>query len=294
MTIKAAENDKGVALLGLGIMGSGMAQNILKAGFPLTVYNRTPEKARPLVDSGARLATSPAAAAEGAAFVISMLSDDEASKEAWLGKDGALRKMQQGSIVIECSTVRPAWITLLASQSQSRRLRILEAPVTGSRPQAMAGELRFLVGGEQDTLSAAIPVLRSMSRDILHVGTLGSAIRLKLINNFLCGVQVASFAEAFAWIERSGIEKQKALEFLNTGAPASGITRTMTERMSNPQCEVNFALRLMEKDLRYASSAAQTDGVHLTTASSAEALFRRAMGKGHGGRDMAAVIDVVR
>src|SRR5690242_4242609 len=184
MTIRAAGSDNGVALLGLGIMGSGMAKNILKAGFPLTVYNRTSEKAHPLVDSGARLATSPAAAAEGAAFVFSMLSDDEASKEAWLGKDGALSHMQEGSIVIECSTVTPAWISLLASQAQLRSLRILEAPVTGSRPQAMAGELRFLVGGEQETLNAAIPVLRSMSREVLHVGPLGSAVRLKLINNF--------------------------------------------------------------------------------------------------------------
>ena len=294
MTIKAEVDSNRVALLGLGIMGSGMARNILKAGFPLTVYNRTPSKARALIDSGARLAPSPAAAAERAAFVISMLSDDEASKQAWLGKDGALAKMQEGSIVIECGTVSPAWINLLASEAQLSRLRILEAPVTGSRPQAMAGELRFLVGGEQDTLSAAIPVLGSMSREILHIGPLGSAVRLKLINNFLCGVQVASFAEAFAWIERSGIEKQRALEFLNSGAPASGITRAMTERMSNPQSEVNFALRLMEKDLRYANAAAQTDGVNLTTASTAEALFRRAIGKGYGDRDMAAVIDVVR
>ena len=171
---------------------------------------------------------------------------------------------------------------------------MLEAPVTGSRPQARAGELKFLVGGEQDTLEIALSLLRSMSREILHVGPLGSAIRLKLINNFLCGVQVASFAEAFAWIERSGIQKRKALEFLSTGAPASGITRAMTERMSNRQPEVNFALRLMDKDLRYANAAAKTDGIHLTTALAAETLFRRAIGKGHGDRDMAAVVDVVR
>src|SRR5690349_3750213 len=162
MTARSVEQNNQVAILGLGLMGSGMAHNILKSGFPLKVYNRTPDKARPLVDSGAKLAASPAAAAEQASFVISMLADDEACKEVWLGKDGALGKMRKGAVVIECSTVSPRWITLLAKKARARSLRILDAPVTGSRPQAQAGELKFLVGGEEETLTLALSLLRSM------------------------------------------------------------------------------------------------------------------------------------
>ena len=183
-----------VAVLGTGTMGSGMARNIRNAGFPLTVYNRTREKAERLAETGAQVADTPASAVAGASAVISMLADDDASRDAWLGTHGALPAMQAGAVVIECGTVSPDWVQQLHNEAQAHGLQMIDAPVTGSRPQAEAGELTFLVGSDPTTLEAMRPVLESMSKAILHLGPVGSGTQLKLINNFLCGVQVASFA----------------------------------------------------------------------------------------------------
>ncbi|MDE3103724.1 MAG: NAD(P)-dependent oxidoreductase [Acidobacteriota bacterium] len=290
-----------VAILGLGVMGSGMARNVLQAGFPLTVYNRTPHRAAELAALGAVVAESPAKAAAEADVVLSMLADDDASARVWLGagsaqgivqgstQDGALAAMRAGAVAIDCGTVSPGWIAQLAAAAAARGVALLEAPVTGSRPQANAGELKFLVGGDAAVLQQVRPVLASMSREILHLGPLGSGGALKLINNFLCGVQVASFAEALAWIDASGMDRQRALEFLNAGAPGSGITRGMSERMLTREPALNFALSLMEKDLRYAQSAALEHGVRLTMGAAADSLFGEAKQQGYGAMDMSAV-----
>jgi len=283
-----------VALLGTGTMGSGMARNLRKAGFPLTIYNRTRERAEQIAETGAQVADTPALAAAGAAMVISMLADDAASCEAWLGTHGALAAMQPGAVVIECGTVSPKWVQELHKAAAARGLRLIDAPVTGSRPQANAGELTFLAGADQATLDTVRPVLESMSKAILHVGPVGSGAELKLINNFLCGVQVASFAEALVWIERSALDRTLALDFLKTGAAGSGIFKAMSERMTAGTYEVNFMLRLMEKDMRYAQQAAAETQTTLTTASCSNKLFERAEAAGYGERDMAAVVEVVR
>jgi 3-hydroxyisobutyrate dehydrogenase len=223
-----------------------------------------------------------------------MLSDDNASRAAWLGDNGALAAMTAGSIVVECGTVSPDWIAELNQIATARGLRVLEAPVTGSRPQAEAGQLTFLVGSDAETLEAARPVLVPMSKSIMHVGPVGTGGQLKLINNFLCGVQVASFAEAVAWVEGTDLNRGQALDFLKTGAAGSGILTAMTDRMTARTYEVNFLLRLLKKDLRYAQHAAADKGVILTTAAVAEALFDKAETQGLGEKDMSAVIEVLR
>src|SRR4051812_7943183 len=261
MTGEAMEAKPSVALLGLGTMGHGMAMNLLKAGFPLTVWNRTRAKAEPLAQVGATVADSPALAAKNAAVVIAMLADDTASRAAWLSQDGALAAMASKSISVECSTLSPDWVAELHSAVKARGLRMVEAPVTGSRPQAEAGQLNFLAGADDDTLAAVTPVLRSMSKEILHLGPVGSGAQLKLINNFLCAVQVTSFAEALAWMERTGLRLDTALDFLKRGAPGSGIVSAMSERMTSRTYDVNFLLRLMAKDVHYARSAAARLGV---------------------------------
>jgi len=283
-----------VALLGLGTMGSGMAKNLLEAGFPLTVYNRTPAKAESFRASGASVAATPAEAAHNAVIVLSMLSDDDASRAAWLGEHGALAAMQPNAIAIESSTVSPAWIEELHRQAIGRSVRFIDAPVTGSRTQADAGQLNFLAGGDAATIDEARPVLAAMSKKVYVLGPVGSGAQLKLINNFLCGVQVASFAEALAWIERSGLDRNTALEFLKSGAPGSGIFAAMGDRMTRRTYEVNFLLRLMDKDLRYAQAAAKAFAVPLSTAAAAEALFQQAEREGHADQDMAAVVEVLR
>lgn len=275
-------------------MGGGMAANLLKAGFSLSVYNRTAAKAQPLVDAGARLGATPAEAAKGASVIISMLADDPASRQLWTGKNGALEAVDRGAILIESSTVSPSWIAELAGLAAQHGAELLDAPVTGSRTQAEAGQLTFLVGGSDRALEAATPVLKAMSKEIVHLGPIGSGAKMKLINNFLCGVQVASLAEGLAWIERSGLDRERAMSILTSGAPGSPLLGAISARMIGENYAVNFLLRLMAKDLLYAQTEAARCNVDLQTAEVARSLFEAAIGKGFGDVDMASVIEPLR
>ena len=283
-----------IALLGLGTMGGGMAANLLKAGFPLAIYNRTAQKAAPFAEQGARVAATPGEAAKGAQVIVSMLSDDSASRAAWLGKQGALDTAGAGAVLVESTTVSPAWIAELREQAEARGLALLDAPVTGSRVQAEGGQLTFLVGGAEEALTKARPALEAMSKEIVYLGASGSGAKMKLVNNFLCGVQVASLAEAIAWLERSGLDRDKALGILKAGAPGSPLLAGISARMTSRDYSVNFLLELMAKDLQYAHEAAAQDGVELSTAVNAHTLFDRAAAQGYAGKDMASVIEPLR
>ena len=283
-----------VAILGLGTMGSGMASNLLKAGVPLAVYNRTAAKAQPFAAKGARIAATPAEAVKGVSIVLSMLSDDDASRDAWLGKKGALAAAEPGAILIESSTASPAWIAELAALAERRGNPLLDAPVTGSRTQAEGGQLTFLVGGPAAALEAATPILEAMSKEIIHLGPIGSGAKMKLINNFLCGVQVASLAEAMAWIERSGLDRDRALAVLKSGAPGSPLLAAMSTRMVNRDYTVNFLLRLLSKDMLYASNEAAACNVDLKTAETSRALMETAIADGYGEQDMSSLVEPLR
>jgi 3-hydroxyisobutyrate dehydrogenase len=286
-----AEN---VAILGLGTMGAGMATNLLKAGFSLSVYNRTAAKAHLLIAGGARFASTPAEAAKGASVIISMLADDAASREVWLGKHGALDAAKKDSILIESSTVSPAWIAELAEAAARQGFDFIDAPVTGSRMQAEAGQLSFLVGGTDAALEKATPALKTMSKEIVHLGPVGSGAKMKLINNFLCGVQIASLAEGLTWIERSGLDREKALAVLKSGAPGSPLLGAISARMVSQNYSVNFLLSLMTKDLLYAQNEATHCNVDLKTAEAARSLFEVAIEQGFGNEDMSSVIEPLR
>jgi len=285
---------KSVALLGLGTMGRGMAANLLKGGFPLAVWNRTRARAEPFVDQGARVADTPAEAVQGAQLVISMLADDDASRDAWLGKSGALAAAEPDAVLIESGTASPAWIAGLAAASKARGLELLDAPVTGSKLQAEGGQLTFLVGGPEEALAAARPALEAMGRKIAHLGPTGSGAQMKLLNNFLCGVQLASLAEGMVWLERSGLDRDQAIELLKAGAPGSPLVGAMADRMTHDLETVNFALALLAKDLSYAHAAAAERGVELTTGTTAKQLLDRAIAAGYGDKDMANVVEVLR
>ena len=283
-----------VALLGLGTMGAGMAANLLKAGFPLSVWNRTAAKAQPLAAQGAGIAASPADAARGAQFIVSMLADDAASRAAWLGDNGALAAAPKGAVLIESSTLSPAWVADLAHHAAEHNLHLIDAPVTGSRVQAEGGQLSFLVGGDEAAVALARPVLEPMSKEVIHLGPVGSGAKLKLINNFLAAVQVASLAEALTWIERSGLDRDKALTFLKSAAPGSPLITGISARMTAKNYDVNFLLRLMTKDIRYAENEAASCDVELNTAMAARRLFENAIEQGYGEKDMSAVIEPLR
>ncbi len=243
---------RSVAVLGLGSMGSGMAHRLLGAGFAVTVYNRTASRAESLRVAGARVAATPREAASGADVIIAMLADDPASRGAWLGENGALAGAKKGAVLIDSGTLSPAWIGELAAAAEAHGCSFLDAPVTGSKPQAESGELLFLVGGEAATLNAVRDVLAPMCRGVVHLGPHGSGARMKLINNFVCGVQAAALAEAIAVIEHSGLDRVQALDVLANGAPGSPLVRTLGGRMASRDYRTNFAVDLMAKDLTYA------------------------------------------
>jgi 3-hydroxyisobutyrate dehydrogenase len=280
-----------VGFIGLGVMGAGMAGRLIHGGFRVAVFNRNAGRAAPLVDRGARLAASPREVAQGADVVFAMVADDQASREVWLGENGALAGMREGAVAVECSTLSPAWIVELAAATPQP---VLDAPVTGGPAQAAAGELRFLVGGEAAILERVRPALQAMSREIVHLGPTGCGARMKLVNNFLCGVHAASLAEAVAFIERGGLDREKALGILTNGTPASPMVKALSGRMVARDYGVYFALSLMGKDLRYASAEAQSYGLKLRTGEAAGMLFQDACDQGWGDRDLAAVVEALR
>jgi len=278
-----------VAILGLGIMGSGMAHRLLSANFPLSVYNRNREKCIPFGDAGAFIASSPRDAASRSQIVLSMVGDDLASRNIWWGEEGALNGATPGSILIESSTLGGDWICELAAKAAERGCQFLDAPVTGTKPHAASGELVFLVGGSAEAFEAARPVFSVLGRDAIHLGSVGSGCLMKLINNFVCGVQAASFAEAVSMIKAGGLDHAKAVSILTGGAPGSGIVKRMADRIAAGDFTPNFALHWMAKDLSYAVRDASAKSIPLQTAAAALAVFQQAIAAGYGDEDFSAV-----
>ena len=275
-------------------MGTGMARRLLSEGFPVAVYNRSREKAEALAADGATVASSPREAAVKARVVISMVADDAASRAVWLGENGALAGAAPGTVLIESSTLTTSWVRELAAAASRQRCEFLDAPVTGTKPHAASGQLLFLVGGSAEALEAARPVLAAMGRDIVHLGPTGSGTAMKLINNFLCGVQAASFAEAMALVEATGLDRERAAKILGNGAPGSPLIKAIWTRAAIGDLTPNFVLRLMAKDLKYSMDAAKQRGLTLKTALPAIEVFEDAVKHGYGDQDFAAVIEAQR
>jgi 3-hydroxyisobutyrate dehydrogenase len=283
-----------VAVLGLGTMGAGMAGQLLDKGFAVTVWNRSAGKAQNLVDRGAKLAATPADAASGAEIVVAMVADDRASHDAWLGPNGALAAMDRGAIAIESSTVTVDWIKTLAARAGSLGVELLDGPVSGSKLQANSGNLRFLVGGAPSIVERARPALEAMGSEILSCGPTGSGALLKLINNYMCGVQIASLAESLALAERSGLDIDITARVLTEGAPGSPMVKTLARRMIDRDYAPNFVPALMAKDLRYAAGALAGHGIVSALANAAGERFLKAVNAGYAEADMASVVEPLR
>jgi 3-hydroxyisobutyrate dehydrogenase len=283
-----------VAILGLGIMGSGMARRLVSSGFPLSVYSRSQEKAAPFAELGAYLADSPRQAAERADVVISMVSDDTASRAVWMGDAGALAGARSGSVLIECSTLTVGWIKELAEASSQRDREFLDAPVTGTKPHAESGQLLFLVGGSANAVEVARPVLSVLGRGIVHLGPTASGALMKLINNFMAAVQTVSFGEALGLIKAGGLDVDKALSILTEGVPGSPMVKRVTTRVTSGDFTPHFFLRLMTKDVSYAVEEAKSRGVPMPTAEAALSVFRQAQANGYSEQDFTAVIQSLK
>ena len=293
-----ADNSKqtlpGVAILGVGTMGTGMAHRLLGQNGKVTVYARRPEKREEFQKAGAIAADSPSKAVENAEIVISIVSDDAASREVWLGSNGALAALRPGTVSIESSTVSPELITELGKKFAERSREFLDAPVTGSKPQAAAGELTFLVGGDAAALGKAQPVLTLLGRKIAHLGPLGSGARMKLINNMLCAVQAAGLAEVLALSEKSGLAMDSVLDILNNGAPGSPLVKTLSKRMTDRNYDVNFYLHLMAKDVGYAIKLSESHAASHKAADAALSLLNNAKEKGWSDKDFSSLVEPLR
>ena len=282
-----------VALLGLGTMGAGMAGRLLSAGFPLSVYNRNADRAKPYAERGASVASSPREAAAQAEIIISMVADDVASREIWLGTNGALAGAKPGTVLIESSTLSVGWIKELATAASRANCELLDAPVTGTKPHAESGQLLFLVGGSAQTLDRVRPVLSVLGRDAIHLGPTGSGALMKLINNFLAAVQAVSFGEALSLIEAGGLDRAKATSILTEGAPGSPILKRVAERVASGDFTPHFHLSLMAKDVTYAIEEGRRRHVNMQTAAAALSAFKQAVTSGLGERDFTAVVQAI-
>lgn len=282
-----------VAILGLGIMGAGMAGRLLSQDFSLIVFNRNKDKARPFAERGALVANSAAEAAKESEVIISMVSDDAASREMWLGANGALQTAAPGTLLIESSTLTVGWIKELAAAAAARKCEFLDAPVTGTKPHAESGELLFLVGGSANAFDAAKPIFSALGRDAIHLGPTGSGALLKLINNFLAAVHTVSFAEALALIDAGGLNREKAVSILTEGVPGSPMVKRIAARAASGDFAPHFLLRLMAKDISYALAEGKQHDVELNTAEATLAVFKQAIAAGYGEKDFTAVAESV-
>jgi 3-hydroxyisobutyrate dehydrogenase len=280
-----------VAILGLGIMGGGMAANWLAKGFEVSVWNRTAAKAQALAGKGAKLAATPRDAAQGADFIFAMVSDDDASRSVWLGPNGALAGAKSGAIGVESSTLTPDWIRELGGHARAKGCGFLDAPVGGSRPAADAGELRFFVGGDPQTYEAARPALAAVGSRMDLLGPLGAGATWKLINNQLGAGQIAALAEALEVAKKAGFKSEQISELILGGPAASPMVKLKLPRMLAEDFEpADFALNLMLKDARYAAALAQSFGTPAGMIEGAVKAFARADAKGLGAKDIAAVV----
>lgn len=278
-----------IAFLGLGIMGSRMAANLIKAGNTLTVWNRSLEKAGPLEELGAKKAGTPADAVQGAEVVITMLATPEAVEATAFGPQGFLDHIKKGALWIDSSTVNPSFSKRMASEAQSRGIRFLDAPVAGTRGPAEQGQLLFLVGGNAGDLETARPLLEKMGRAIIHAGDAGMGTSLKMIFNLLLGVNMIAFSEALVLGEALGITRDKLFEVLTGSAVVAPAATGKRARIEAGNYEADFPLRWAQKDLQLAAQSAYEQGVSLPTVNAAKEIFMLAVQYGYGEDDLSAI-----
>jgi 3-hydroxyisobutyrate dehydrogenase-like beta-hydroxyacid dehydrogenase len=247
-----------VAFIGLGRMGHGMAGRYLDSGFAVSVWNRSRAKADDLIARGARWADSPADAARDVDAIVTMVADDNASREVWLGKDGAATTARPDTLAIECSTVSHQHALDLARDLRERGLVYLDCPVTGLPEAAANGKLTLLVGADAADLDRARPYLAPISNVIRHFGPVGAGTVFKLINNLMGAVQIASLAEGLRIAEQAGLDMTMVQEALASGAVASPqVVRHSKRMIARDFAGASFTAALRHKDASYALTLAQ-------------------------------------
>lgn len=278
-----------VGFIGLGTMGRPMAERLRAAGYPLTVYNRTPEKCHPLVTLGAVRAPSPQAAA-ASEIVITMVSTPQAAEAVVLGPEGAARGLHRGSVLMDMSTVAPETSRRLGAAAATRGASFLDAPVVGSKGPAERGELVILVGGDAAVLARCRPVLSAMGKAVIHAGAIGQGAALKLCVNLILAHLAAGFAEGILLARRAGVDPQTLLAVLEAGTFSSPWYQTKGRAMLRGDFAAHFALKHMHKDVRLIGALAQSLEVELPVTQAVRALYQAAEAGGAAELDYSAVL----
>jgi 3-hydroxyisobutyrate dehydrogenase-like beta-hydroxyacid dehydrogenase len=282
-----------VAFLGLGIMGRPMAANLARAGFELSVWNRTAERAEAFAaEHGARAAATPAEAARGAEVVVTMVVDGPQVEAVLLGDDGAASALEAGAVCLDMSTIAPSASRAIAERLAERGLALVDAPVTGSRPKAEDGTLTIMVGGDPEPVARVRPLLDAMGELVVHVGPTGHGQLSKVIANTVTAINAAAISEALSMARTAGLDLEAWLRVARAGSSGS----TMLELKAGPMIEHDFEplfrLGHMLKDVRHCIEEARALGIELRLAGVAERMYSEAAADGHADEDFAAVVTV--
>jgi 3-hydroxyisobutyrate dehydrogenase len=278
-----------VGLIGLGLMGGPMGQNLLRAGFPLVVWNRTKSKADELVREGAKLGADPREVAAQADVLITIVSDPAALEEVLFGARGAVEALRAGSTLIDSSTVSPDLARRIAAACAERGVDFLDAPVTGGTWGAKKAELVFMVGGKAEVLERVKPVLEAVGKKSLLLGPNGAGQTVKLGMNLLLALQVDAFAEALALVTASGVPAEKLMEVMQSSMARSGVLDVKAPMMVKGEFPASFPLRLMHKDVRLALELARDKGVTLPCGAAAYATYSAVLDSSKDDPDFSAV-----
>ncbi len=282
-----------VGYVGLGVMGSSIVRRLLADGHDVTVWNRTREKAEPLLAEGARLADSPREVAATRELVFTMVTNTEAVRAVTEGKEGILAGLSPGAIYIDMSTASPANTRALAERVAAAGAAMLDSPVSGTSVTVDQGKASLMVGGDTEAFERARPVLRSIGPKVIHVGPNGSAVTMKIAVNLSLAVQMLAFSEGVLLAEKSGISREKAVEVMLASVIASPMVAYRGPLVLGHPDEVWFDCHMMQKDLNLALELGRQLAVPLPTTAVTNELLTAANGMGVGGRDFAVLFDVL-
>lgn len=282
-----------VGFIGLGLMGTPMARNILNGGFPVAVWNRTEAKAEPLLAAGASWAGSVGRLAGQSDVVVTMVTDAAASEAVICGEGGILDHAKPGTTIIDTSSIAPEMSRSIAARARGRGVAMLDAPVTGNPGVAEAGKLGVMIGGEEDTVRRVRPVLETMAAVIVHAGPSGAGSTLKLVNNLILGVAIQAVAEALVLARKAGIHPDRVREITSVGGARTAAMETRGPRMIASDFSPHFSADNMHKDLATALALADAVGAAAPAAAAALEMLRAARAQGKGHLDSAVVYAVV-
>jgi len=279
-----------IGFIGLGLMGKPMAANLLRAGFPLTIWNRTKSKADDLVREGAQLARSPREVGAESDLLVTIVSDPPALEEVLFGTDGAMDGLRAGCLLVDSSTVSPDMAKRVATACEKKELDFLDAPVTGGTWGAEKGELVFMVGGRAETLERARPVLEAMGKKFFLLGPNGAGQTVKLGMNLLLALEVNAFAEALALVTTSGVAAEKLVEVMQSSMGRAPLLDVKAPLMLKGEFPASFPLRLMHKDVGLALELARERGVTLPAGAAAYGTYGKVKDASKDDPDFSAVM----